>query len=33
MVDLNKPEMPVIHVRTWQPEKDPNFGLYDISNF
>jgi hypothetical protein len=33
MVDLNNPEMPVIHVRTWQPEKDPDFGLYDISHF
>ncbi|MDR2813038.1 MAG: LPP20 family lipoprotein [Prevotellaceae bacterium] len=33
MVDLNKPEEPVIHVRTWQPEKDPDFGLYDISSF
>jgi hypothetical protein len=33
MVDLNKPEMPIIHVRTWQPEKDPEFGLYDISQF
>ncbi|WP_259322152.1 LPP20 family lipoprotein [Bacteroides stercorirosoris] len=25
MVDLNNPKEPVIHVRTWQPEKDPNF--------
>jgi hypothetical protein len=33
MVDLNKTEEPVIHIRTWQPEKDPDFGLYDISNF
>jgi hypothetical protein len=33
MIDLNKPEEPVIHVRTWQPEKDPNFGLYNITNF
>jgi hypothetical protein len=33
MVDLNKTEEPIIHVRTWQPEKDPDFGLYDISNF
>jgi hypothetical protein len=33
MVDLNKTEEPVIHVRTWQPEKDPKFGLYDISDF
>ena len=33
MVDLNKKEEPVIHIRTWQPEKDPDFGVYDISNF
>jgi hypothetical protein len=33
MVDLNKAEEPMIHIRTWQPEKDPDFGLYDISNF
>jgi hypothetical protein len=33
LVDLNNPEEPVIHVRTWQPEKDPKFGVYDISHF
>jgi hypothetical protein len=33
MVDLNKVEEPVIHIRTWQPEKDPDFGLYDIAHF
>ena len=33
MVDLNEPKRPVIHVRTWQPEKDPNFGLIDLSFF
>jgi hypothetical protein len=33
MVDLNTVEEPVIHVRTWQPEKDPDFGLYDIAHF
>jgi hypothetical protein len=33
MVDLNKTDEPVIHVRTWQSEKDPDFGVYDISNF
>jgi hypothetical protein len=31
VVDLNNTEKPVIHVRTWQPEKDPKFGLYDCS--
>lgn len=33
IVDLNKPEQPVIHVRTWQPERDPKFGLIDLSHF
>lgn len=33
MVDLNNPKEPLIHVRTWQPEKDPNFGLIDLSHF
>lgn len=33
MVDLNNPKEPVIHVRTWQPEKDPDFGLIDLSFF
>ena len=33
MVDLNDPDKPIIKVRTWQPEKDPNFGLIDLSHF
>ncbi len=33
MVDINNPEQPVIKVRTWQPEKDPNFGLYGPADF
>jgi hypothetical protein len=33
LADLNDTEKPIIHIRTWQPEKDPNFGVYDISNF
>lgn len=33
MVDLNDPDTPVIKVRTWQPEKDPNFGWYDMGLF
>jgi hypothetical protein len=32
MVDLNKTDEPVIHIRTWQPEKDPD-GPDDISTF
>ena len=33
MVDINNPEQPIIKVRTWQPEKDPNFGLYGAGDF
>lgn len=33
MVDLNDPKQPVIKVRSWQPERDPDFGLIDLSHF
>lgn len=33
MVDINNPQKPLIKVRTWQPEKDPNFGLYGPGDF
>lgn len=33
VVDLRDPDAPVIHVRTWQPNKDPEFGLFDLSKF
>ncbi|MDD4847412.1 MAG: LPP20 family lipoprotein [Bacteroidales bacterium] len=33
LVDLNDPEKPIIHVRAWQPEKDPETGLIDIRDF
>lgn len=33
MVDINDPQKPVIKVRTWQPEKDPDFGLYGPGDF
>jgi hypothetical protein len=33
MVDINDPKKPIIKVRTWQPEKDPNFGLYGPGDF
>lgn len=33
MVDINDPKRPLIRVRTWQAEKDPNFGLYDAGSF
>lgn len=30
--DLTNPDQPVIHVRTWQEQPDPNFGVVSISN-
>ena len=33
MVDINDPANPVIKVRTCQPDKDPNFGLYGPGDF
>lgn len=33
MVDLNRPSEPVIHVRTWQPERDPDFGVIGPGHF
>lgn len=33
MVDINDPKKPVIKVRTWQPEKDPDFGIYGPEHF
>lgn len=33
MVDINDPDKPIIKVRTWQPDKDPNFGLYGPGDF
>lgn len=33
LVDLNSPEEPLIKIRTWQPEKDPDFGMYDYTDF
>jgi hypothetical protein len=33
VVDLRTTNEPVIHVRTWQPEKDPDFGTYDLPYF
>lgn len=32
-INLNDPQKPLILVRTWQPQPDPEFGLYDISSF
>lgn len=33
MVDINQPTRPLIKLRTWQPEKDPDFGLYGPGDF
>lgn len=33
MVDLKDIDKPLIHVRTWQPERDPKFGIYGLQNF
>ncbi|MFI3330298.1 MAG: LPP20 family lipoprotein [Rikenellaceae bacterium] len=33
MVDLNNIKKPIIHVRTWQEDKDPNFGVYGLEHF
>lgn len=33
IVDINNPSQPLIKVRTWQPDKDPNFGLYGPGDF
>lgn len=32
LVDLRQ-DTPVIHIRTWQPDKDPDFGYFDIDSF
>ena len=32
-VDINNPGRPMIKLRTWQPEKDPEFGLYGPGHF
>lgn len=33
MVDLNDPEEPIIHIRTWQPTKNENESIYGLSDF
>lgn len=33
IVDINDPDHPIIKVRTWQPDKDPEFGLYGPEHF
>ena len=33
MVDLNDPNKPIIHVRTWQQDRDPAFGIIGPQHF
>lgn len=33
MVDVNEPDTPVIHVRTWQPHKNPDGSIYGLGDF
>ncbi len=33
LVDLTNIDKPIIHVRTWQPDKDPDFGVYGLQSF
>ena len=33
LIDINIPDQPVIHVRTWQPEKNPDGSIYGIGDF
>ena len=33
MVDMTDHASPQIKIRTWQPDKDPNFGLYGPGHF
>ncbi len=33
LVDINDPDQPVIHVRTWQPQKNADGSIYGLSDF
>jgi hypothetical protein len=33
MVDVNEPDTPVIHVRTWQPHKNADGSIYGLTDF
>lgn len=33
LVDMNDPDQPIIHVRTWQPEKNPDSSIYGLGDF
>ena len=32
-IDINNPQKPLIILRTWQPKKDPKFGIYGLADF
>jgi len=33
LIDFDNPDLPVIHVRTWQPEKNPDGSIYGLNDF
>ncbi len=33
LIDINVPDQPVIHVRTWQPDKNPDGSIYGLGDF
>ena len=33
LIDFNNPNKPIIHVRTWQPEKNPDGSIYGLGDF
>lgn len=33
LLDVSNPETPIIHVRTWQPEKNPDGSIYGLEDF
>ena len=33
LVDVTEPDTPIIHVRTWQPEKNPDGSIYGLEDF
>jgi hypothetical protein len=33
MIDFANPELPLIHIRTWQPEKSADGSIYGLNDF
>lgn len=33
LIDINNPDQPIIHVRTWQPEKNSDGSIYGLGDF